>query len=150
MNSEIDRLMRQWERIHHHTTMVMKAAPDDKLEWKPVETVMSLGELLRHLVSAEHFLVTLSLTGKGQRPTEDLKQYTVAGLVEAFDQQHQRLVTEVAALAPEQWNETIDFKGQPMSRLTLLWGLTEHEVHHRGQLLTYLRLLGIEPPPIFH
>jgi uncharacterized damage-inducible protein DinB len=150
MNLEIERLMRQWERIHAHTAMVMKAAPDDKLEWKPVETVMSLGELLRHLVSAEHFLVTLSLTGQGQRPVDDLKRYDVAGLVEAFDQQHQRLTTQVAALNSDQWKETIDFKGRDMSRLTLLWGLTEHEVHHRGQLFTYLRLLGIEPPTIFH
>jgi len=30
----------------------------------------------------------------------------------------------------------------------LLWHVVEHEVHHRGQLITYLRILGLEPPQI--
>jgi hypothetical protein len=28
-------------------------------------------------------------------------------------------------------------------------GRFEHETHHRSQLCEYLRLLGLEPPPLF-
>jgi uncharacterized damage-inducible protein DinB len=30
-----------------------------------------------------------------------------------------------------------------------LRAMCEHEAHHRGQLSLYLRMLGVEPPPIF-
>jgi uncharacterized damage-inducible protein DinB len=36
-----------------------------------------------------------------------------------------------------------------MRRKVLLSGLTEHEIHHRGQIFTYYRLLGIEPPNLY-
>ena len=29
------------------------------------------------------------------------------------------------------------------------WLRLEHEIHHRGQLYTYLAMLGVETPPIF-
>jgi uncharacterized damage-inducible protein DinB len=149
MSTEIERLVKQWDRIHNQTVKVMKAAPSEKLDWKPAETIRSLGSLLRHIVSAEHFLITTALTGQGQPPTEDLKGYDVAGLVDAFNRQHQRLVEQVASLSPEQSKETIQFFGRELPRMTLLWGITEHEIHHRGQLFVYLRLLGVEPPSLY-
>jgi len=27
--------------------------------------------------------------------------------------------------------------------------MTEHEIHHRGQLYTYYRLAGVEPPKLY-
>ncbi len=30
-----------------------------------------------------------------------------------------------------------------------LRAMCEHEAHHRGQLALYLRMLGLDPPPIF-
>ena len=30
----------------------------------------------------------------------------------------------------------------------LIMEMLEHSIHHRGQLITYLRLLGVEPIPI--
>jgi uncharacterized damage-inducible protein DinB len=36
-----------------------------------------------------------------------------------------------------------------MPRQVVLQVLHEHEIHHRGQLYTYLRILGCEVPPLF-
>ena len=35
------------------------------------------------------------------------------------------------------------------SRMSLLRLTHEHEIHHRGQLYTYLRIAGCEVPPLF-
>jgi len=40
-------------------------------------------------------------------------------------------------------------KHGPMSREALLQVIHEHEIHHRGQLYVYLRMLGVEVPPLF-
>jgi uncharacterized damage-inducible protein DinB len=39
--------------------------------------------------------------------------------------------------------------GAEITAWKLLRAMCEHEAHHRGQLTLYLRMLGVEPPPIF-
>jgi uncharacterized damage-inducible protein DinB len=41
-------------------------------------------------------------------------------------------------------------RGGPERRHTVHWvldNLQQHEIHHRAQLILYLRLMGLEPPP---
>ena len=74
---------------------------------------------------------------------------SVEAVVRAYDESHARLAAEVGKLTLEQLNEDIEAFGRKMHRVVLLWGMTEHEIHHRGQLYTYYRLAGIEPPPLY-
>ena len=144
---KIERFIKQWNRIHQQTLKVIKITPSEKFDWRPVESVMTLGELLCHLVDGEHFLITAALTGAGERSPHDLKSCQTADqLVELFDAQHQGLVEQVTHLGEEHLDEEIVIFGRRMKRTTLLWGMTEHEIHHRGQLFVYLRILGLEPP----
>jgi uncharacterized damage-inducible protein DinB len=39
--------------------------------------------------------------------------------------------------------------GVPITRWKLLRALTEHEIHHRGQLYVYLGILGVPTPSLF-
>ncbi len=41
------------------------------------------------------------------------------------------------------------FSPAPQSNLSRLIYALENEIHHRGQGYTYLRMLGIEPPPFY-
>jgi uncharacterized damage-inducible protein DinB len=68
-----------------------------------------------------------------------------------FDKSHEEAVAKVRALTPEQLAEEITPFGPAykMSRMALLSMTHEHEIHHRGQLYTYLRIAGCEVPPLF-
>jgi uncharacterized damage-inducible protein DinB len=73
-------------------------------------------------------------------------------MLAAFDKSHEEAVAKVAALTPEQLSEEIEPFGpnyNRMSRMALLHLTHEHEIHHRGQLYTYLRIAGCEVPPLF-
>ncbi len=50
------------------------------------------------------------------------------------------LAAVVAALEPG---------GRPIKAWRLLMALTEHEVHHRSQLASYLTWMGVEAPDVF-
>jgi uncharacterized damage-inducible protein DinB len=39
--------------------------------------------------------------------------------------------------------------GTPITVWKWLRAMTEHEIHHRGQLYLYLAILGIETPPLY-
>jgi uncharacterized damage-inducible protein DinB len=72
-------------------------------------------------------------------------------VIAASDASHQEVVAKVAALTPEQLSEVVAPFGpeKALSREQLLHAMHEHEIHHRGQLYVYLRMLGAEVPPLF-
>ena len=143
---ETERFVSNWNRIHEQTSRVLRAAPDDKLDWRPKESMFTLRELIGHIPQAELVLVRSALAGSTQRVPfvfSNLSANEIAGM---FDSRHDELVNEVSKLTAEQLKEEVEFHGNQMRRGVLLWFMTEHEIHHRGQLYTYYRLAGIEPP----
>jgi len=102
-------------------------------------------ELIGHIPQAELVLVRSALAGSTQKLPFDFSR-TADEIANAFDSQHDQLAREVSTLTPEQWKEEVEFHGKKLRRGVLLSFVTEHEIHHRGQLFTYYRLAGIEPP----
>jgi uncharacterized damage-inducible protein DinB len=84
-----------------------------------------------------------------QKVDLDLSNAGVEEIVNAFDRSHAELAEEVSKLTPEQVDEQVEAFGHKMPRRVLLRIMTEHEIHHRGQVFTYLRLAGVEPPNIY-
>ena len=140
-----ERFVSNWNRIHRDTSRVLRAAPDDKLDWRPKEDMFTMRELIGHIPQAEAGLVRSALAGSTQKVPFDFSR-SAAEIADAFDSQHDELVAEVSKLTPEQLKEEVEFHGRTLRRGVLLWFVTEHEIHHRGQLFTYYHLAGIEPP----
>ena len=142
--------IQNWERIHKQTIALMKTAPDDKYDWRTCPTAMTLGELLNHFHIAEagltHALLHGSFPAERPAPIDN-----TADLVKAFKATHQAAVAQVATLSSEQLNEQVAPFGpdRKLPRAALLRGMQEHEIHHRGQLYTYLRMLDVAVPPLF-
>ncbi len=149
MAEYLDSYIRNWRRIHKQTTRIMALAPDDQYDWRPAETSMTLGELLNHLWLSEVGFVAGVLGGERAERPAPLK--ATAELVAAFDQTHAAAVERIVTLTPEQLEETVTPFGpeHPMKRRVILTMLHEHEVHHRGQLYVYLRMLGCELPALY-
>jgi uncharacterized damage-inducible protein DinB len=129
----------------------MAVAPNDKYDWKPSETSMTLGKLMNHLKNSELAVVEAAINGAfpSTRP-EDIND--TEALIASFDAQHNELSARIAALSPEQLDEIVApfGPGKEMPRRAILQVLHEHEIHHRGQLYVYLRcLLGNDIPPLF-
>jgi uncharacterized damage-inducible protein DinB len=111
---------------------------------------MSLGELINHIWIAEAGLIQAVV--EGAYPSESPARINnTKDLLEAFDKTHEEAVAKVSTLTPEQLAEQIEPFGpaHKMTRMALLHLTHEHEIHHRGQLYTYLRIAGCEVPPLF-
>lgn len=150
MSSHLDALLKNWKRIHKQTAKIMAVAPNDKYDWKPCDSAMPLGELMNHFWIAEWGLIEAVMNGTFPKempePIND-----AAALIAAFDKTHEEAVAKVAALTPEQLAEEVApfDPEQKMTRLALVEITQEHEIHHRGQLFTYLRVAGCEVPSLF-
>lgn len=146
----LESYIKNWNRIHKQSTAVMNTAPNDQYDWKTCDSAMTLGELMNHLYQAEVGLVEAALTGifpkEGPAAINNTQE-----LVAAFDKAHEECIAKISALTPEQLDEVVAPFGpdKAMPRRVLLHLLHEHEIHHRGQLYTYLRMLGADVPSLF-
>lgn len=151
MAGHLDSFISNGHRIHKQSTKIMAVAPNDKWDWKPEETAMTLGKMMNHIYIGELALAEAAINGAFPSAwPADIND--TAALIEAFDKQHEEISARIAALTPEQLDEIIApfGPGKEMPRRAVLTALHEHEIHHRGQLYTYLRiLLGNNIPPLF-
>jgi uncharacterized damage-inducible protein DinB len=91
-------------------------------------------------------LARSALAGSAQKVPLELADKSAGEIADLYDKNHDELAAEVLALTSEQLNEQVEFHGRRLRRIALLWFITEHEIHHRGQLFTYYRLADVEPP----
>ncbi len=136
------------EEIHNSNLACLDLFPPDKLDYKPVAEIYSLKDLFKHMYANQKFYVTTAKLGKMNisdykrfmaedcRSKPDLQKYmqsTFAQTKELFKDEKilSKKVSTIAGIR---------------SVFHLFLGELEHQIHHRAQVYTYLRILGIKPP----
>jgi sulfur carrier protein ThiS len=73
---------------------------------------------------------------------------TIAEEIASLEITQTETLAAVAALPLERWEDERVHEGLGFRRkiIVILFGMNEHEVHHRAQLMTYLRMLGTPAP----
>jgi len=136
---------------HETTRRVIAAIPADQCDWKPSPKCMSALELAWHIVSAEQFFINGIVAGKfapgGKRP-DSLK--TPADVLQWDEETYANTVAKLATLQPEDLVRPVDFFGMMTFPAVQYAGLlSNHSIHHRGQLSSYLRPMGAKVPRIY-
>lgn len=152
--------LKQKEAIRARTQEVFHLLRPEHMAWKPEKDALSVGEMLRHLWVSEEGVRRVVLDNnfayyetripKGLRATTG----TPASLDEELknvERVHRETLATVAALPAESFEEERANPALGFCRkvAVILFGMNEHEVHHRAQLMTYLRMLGTPAPEPF-
>ncbi|MFX0063463.1 MAG: DinB family protein [Candidatus Hermodarchaeota archaeon] len=131
--------------------------PDDKLDFKPIDTLMSIGELASHIYMCALVYTAGTLKGdftdndysiipfdyKNVKSAAEIIEY--GKKVKAYIQETLEKFTE-ADMQKEVYNP---WGGVKIPGFASMSTILEEVIHHRGQICVYLRLLGIEPPFIY-
>ena len=149
--------LKQKEVTRKRTRTIYPYIPRDKVAWVPAEGALSLGLLLRHVWHSESGVRQVPLYDRWsyyeRRIPEGL--FLILGEVtdidyeiEMLEKTHNETMELVAQMPAERFeqefvNEQFGFRRKGY---VILLGIIEHEVHHRAQLLTYLRILGTPWP----
>lgn len=131
------------------TLKVAAAIPEDKFGWKPVpEKAMGAAELALHAAGAVVFFMDL-VSGKQPRDERPATPASRAELLHAIEEAQGAYRKFIADLSDEACAKPVDFFGQQPAAIQLLSWHVAHMVHHRGQLATYLRIMGARVPSIY-
>lgn len=141
----------------NNTRKVLERLPQDKLTWKPHQKSMSLGELGFHVASLPWFfeigvrLNEYDMAG-WKKPADPT---TTAEILEKFEQtsaEARKAARELKAESlADQWSLKAGdrvFFTLPRAAVLRTFALS-HIIHHRAQLIVYLRLLDIPIPGLY-
>jgi len=135
---------------------LLERVPEDKLEWQPHPKAMTLGALALHVASipgiyTSHAAVgTTDLQTLISHPQPKNKEEIMKGF-SASVQSAKGTLGNYRAWATDSWKldkDGVTIFTVPRSVMVRLLTFN-HWYHHRGQLTTYLRILGVELPSIY-
>jgi uncharacterized damage-inducible protein DinB len=132
---------------------MIRMAPADKLDWRPMPNFMSLGQLICHMASGLGAELRVMLTGnwptmeemdKGMR-LENLPACAVAEALAKLEKDKATLREVLASVSAEDFAQKVvsvpwGAKGK-IEQMALYF--REHFTNHKQQLFTYLKLLGL-------
>ncbi|MFC4323146.1 DinB family protein [Litchfieldia salsa] len=122
---------------------------DDQIHYKPWDEAMSFSELVLHITGATGMFATTVKNGVFTPPAESAKVETINQLKEIVQSETEQTKSVLEGLSNEQLEQIIEFAGMNMPGSVLLESGKDHEVHHKGQLFTYARMMGITTLPFF-
>ncbi len=146
--------LKQKQAAHRGTLEVLSKIPPEQLGWRPAEGMLSIGEIVRHIWQSEAALREAALKQNFSYFDTRIPKglFAVLGEVSSLQDElgevektHQDTLRQAAEFALERWDEE---RAYQMANFNLrrrvsvmLFGITEHQIHHRAQIGTYLRIL---------
>jgi uncharacterized damage-inducible protein DinB len=132
------------------TKKVIAAIPDAKSEYRHDPNGRTAKELAWHLANTDVQFLDGIADVKFNMESPEHKPQTSAEVVAWYDENMKRGLARVAAMTPEQLMTPVNFFNVFNLPAVLYLGfLSNHSIHHRGELSTYLRPMGSKVPSIY-
>ena len=142
-------LLKHWQGHRRLTRRMIEAFPDDKLFSFSVGGMRPFGELAAEMLGMAEPTVRGVVTGEWTQYAQ-AKATSKAEVLRQWDESTKQLDQLFPRIPAEHFSDTVTAFGEytmPVHGLILY--TIDNEIHHRGQGYTYLRALGIEPPPFY-
>lgn len=141
------------------TRKMLEKVPVEKKDWKPHEKSMSLGRLATHIAETIKWVSNIRHIDDFDFAKDfNFKQHVAASpdeLLQLFQTNLDNAVSDLSSMSDDDFNKiwTVRRGEQVMMQLPKKvairgWGFS-HQIHHRGQLSVYLRLLDIPVPGMY-
>lgn len=145
--------------VHGVTLRLIGTFSEADLDFRPKEGVRSVRGLIMHIYTMERTLAenirSGKLTAEADNPETEAGKAVLAELQTVADLQayarryHQALDDTLAAMSEEEVQGVVEAPYGSFPAWQFFQFAYDEHWHHRGQLYTYARLLGKEPPMLY-
>ena len=142
-----------WEREAPAMRKVIERIPEARSDYRADPKARTAREIA-WLIVQEEVLLGDGLE-KGALTVEEVAcPATVKEILETYDKHHPEVTRKLHGLDTAKWEQSVPlmWQGQEVMRASgydHAWGFLLDEIHHRGQLSTYLRPMGSTVPMIY-
>jgi len=145
--------LKQKEAIRKRSGEVFALLRPEYMEWRPETNALSVGDMLQHLWVSEEGVRRVALDSNfayyESRIPKGLagvlgKTGSLQEELQNIERVHRETLVAVAAQPADLFEEERAHAGIGFRRkvAVILFSINDHEIHHRAQLMTYLRILG--------
>ncbi len=145
-DSLLNQLSAKWKNAKTYALKVAELMPEEQYNFKPVPDEMTFGEQLLHIAQNMNWLSSAYLLVSKQNSKSDAKVLSKQSIINTISTAYDSALAVHYRLTPKQLDEVVPFFAGPKSRRQILILMHDHQTHHIGQLIVYLRLKGIKPP----
>jgi uncharacterized damage-inducible protein DinB len=136
-----------WTRVIGFVTAAAEQVPDSSYSYRPVPTVRTFGELIAHIAGSQDMFCAQALGEKAN--AFDVVEKTTTGktaLVAALKASTAHCQKAYAMTDADAMKRTVKVFAGDRSALWALLFSTAHDNEHYGNIVTYMRMLGMVPP----
>ena len=136
-----------WTMVIGYVTAAAEQVPDSSYSYRPVPTVRTFGQLVAHIAGSQDMFCAQALGEQAHASDEIEKTITgKAALVAALKASTAHCQKAYAMTDADAMKRTVKtFAGERSALWALLYS-TVHDNEHYGNIVTYMRMLGMVPP----
>ncbi len=145
--------LKHWEQEAAATRKVISRIPEDRCDYRADPKARTARESAWLIVREE-----IELATGMEKGVFDWKEVAapakVSDVIAEYDRHHDLVTARLRAIAGPRWETQVPFlyEGQEVMKepgYEMAWGFLLDQIHHRGQLSTYLRPMGAKVPTIY-
>jgi uncharacterized damage-inducible protein DinB len=151
-------ILPEFDREMASTRRMLERFPEDKVEWRPHETCMTMGRLAGHVAELAGWVVPTMAQDKLEMDPKTYNPAIIKSRADALKQFDETVKTARAAIAGasdetfmKPW--TFVAGGQTvftMPKIAVYRSFVmNHMIHHRGQLAAFYRVAGVKVPSLY-
>jgi uncharacterized damage-inducible protein DinB len=148
----IEPFLHYFGNVRERTMRVARCIPADRIDWAYAPGKFTFGDLLRHVAVTERYMFAEGVQGKPSRYTSHGKEFadSLDAILSFMERLHQESMEIFGALTEADLRKKCPMPGgAPITTWKWLRSMTEHEIHHRGELYVYLGILGVATPALY-
>jgi uncharacterized damage-inducible protein DinB len=136
-----------WTMVIGYVAAAAEQVPDSSYSYRPVPTVRTFGQLVAHIAGSQDMFCAQALGEQAHASDEIERTITEkAALVAALKASTAHCQKAYAMTDADAMKRTVKtFAGERSALWALLYS-TVHDNEHYGNIVTYMRMLGMVPP----
>jgi len=141
-----------YEKIRARTIRLIEVVPPEHIDFSYKPGKFTIGDQIRHIAAIERNMYGETISGRKSAYRGCGKDLADGydETVKYFNEMHRQMIEILSGLSDEALNRRcLTPAGSEISVWKWLRAMTEHEIHHRGELYIYLNLLDVKTPQIY-
>lgn len=145
MEQDLKQLLEDWQAMRQLTLDLLDELPEEHLSFTVGKNMGAIGKQYRHIGDVQICYNEAIKTGKADF-NKYRKDYSLENSKEKLKEFLEEINQEMLKLVEENQDAKIDWFGEEWDLKQHLKALIEHEILHHGELVVYIRTLGIKFP----
>lgn len=140
-------MLRYWRNVRRLTIKLLDEFPADSFDYRPTAEVMTVSQIFRHILEVELYIRRGFIDGVWEKSGEPITNFFEKDMLrDKLRYEHKKTLDMFAAVPDGKFMAIINTPFGEITGEILIQVAIDEEIHHRGNLYTYLRCLGKTPP----